>query len=141
MRNKGSGQNRLKVHSGFPLCRCSVTEACVKVGRGLASTKRQNWRSVYWLTTVSKAEAGLTGGTEEGGERGWDHPGSCSLPVSEKSLTTAGEGQGRVSKLGHCCWTLGRLLSSSFPVLAHPIPTGPVHQDPRSEASAKSRHL
>lgn len=66
-----------------------MTEACVKAGRGLASTEHQNWRSVYWLATVSKAKAGLTAGTEEEGER---EAGIIqgSIPVPEKSLTMAG---------------------------------------------------
>lgn len=38
---------------------------------------------MYWLATVSKAKAVLTAGIEEGGERGWAHPGSCSLPVPD----------------------------------------------------------
>lgn len=61
-----------------------MTEACVKAGRGLASTEHQNWRGVYWLATVSRAKAGLTSGTEEG-ERGWDYPGSCGIPAPEVS--------------------------------------------------------
>lgn len=36
---------------------------------------------------------------------------------------------------------LGHLLSHSLSVLSHPMPTGPVHQDPHSDASATSRHL
>lgn len=63
-----------------------MTEAHVKTGRGLASTEHQNWRGVYWLTTVNQAKTGLTAGTEQERERAWDHPESGSLPVPEHLL-------------------------------------------------------